>query len=368
MNTRFSRLFLAGGQNVVPLSGWFLAGWTPGTTLLLFWFENLALSIFLAARIAAHWVATRKRGHASGFLKTFLLTSLAFTLAHGVFLFFVLGMLLKDTVNREDVIAGLQWMLAAQVASLVFDMWNIGGWPFAEIRARTDWMMGRVVMVHLSILFGMFLFMWMEQPWWFFSIFIGPEGDDGHRQPRAAVAAEGAAGVAGQHHEPARPRCGRGEEEGRPGRQAQRGRDLPRLLASHADGGSEEVRARRRGDGACLRATPIFRAAAALHRALAGDVVTAFNTVLAPLARVHDDTPVTGRTIERCESVGKHLLITFSGELVLRTHMRMSGSWHLYRPGERWQRRPSAMRVRLDTATWVAVAFDVPVAEFLRAT
>jgi endonuclease-8 len=110
----------------------------------------------------------------------------------------------------------------------------------------------------------------------------------------------------------------------------------------------------------------IFRAAAALHRALAGDAVTGFDTALAPLARVHDDTPITGRTIERCESAGKHLLIRFSGELVLRTHMRMSGSWHLYRPGERWQRRPSAMRVRLDTATWVAVAFDVPVAEFLR--
>jgi hypothetical protein len=173
MNTRFSRLFLAGGQNAVPLSGWFLAGWTPGTTLVLFWFENLALSIALAARIAAHRTATRKRGHAGGFLKTFLLASLGFTLVHGVFLYAVLGVLLKDTVNREDVIAGLQWMLAAQVASLAFDMRQIGGWPFAEIRARTDWMMGRVVTVHLSILFGMFLFMWMEQPWWFFSIFVG---------------------------------------------------------------------------------------------------------------------------------------------------------------------------------------------------
>jgi Family of unknown function (DUF6498) len=173
MNTRLSRLFLAGGQNAVPLSGWFLAGWTPGTTLVLFWFENLALSLFLAARIAAHWTATRKRGHTNGFLRTFVLTSLAFTLAHGVFLFLVLGFLLEGTVSRQDAIAGLQWMLAAQVASLAFDLWNIGDWPFAEVRARTDWMMGRVVMVHLSIVFGMFLFMWLEQPWWFFSIFVG---------------------------------------------------------------------------------------------------------------------------------------------------------------------------------------------------
>jgi len=109
----------------------------------------------------------------------------------------------------------------------------------------------------------------------------------------------------------------------------------------------------------------IFRTATALQRALAGRVVTGFDTALAQLSRVHDDTPVTGRTIERCESRGKHLLIWFSGDLALRTHMRMSGSWHLYRPGETWQRPRRAMRVRIDTDAWVAVAFDVPVAEFL---
>jgi len=110
----------------------------------------------------------------------------------------------------------------------------------------------------------------------------------------------------------------------------------------------------------------IARAAAALHRALAGTVVTAFATALAPLARVDDDAPIAGRTIERCESRGKHLLLRFSGGLTLRTHMRMHGSWHLYRPGERWQRSVRAMRIRIDTADWVAVAFDVPVAEFVR--
>jgi endonuclease-8 len=111
----------------------------------------------------------------------------------------------------------------------------------------------------------------------------------------------------------------------------------------------------------------IFRAAAAMHRALAGRVVTGFDTALAHLARVHDDRPVTGRTIEKCESVGKHLLVWFTGDLVLRTHMRMSGSWHLYRPGEAWQRPAHQMRVRIDTDAWVAVAFNAPVAEFLRA-
>ncbi len=110
----------------------------------------------------------------------------------------------------------------------------------------------------------------------------------------------------------------------------------------------------------------IARAAAALHGALAGHEVTRFATALAHLARIDDDTPLTGRIVERCAAQGKHLLITFSGGLVLRTHMRMHGSWHLYRPGEPWQRPARAMRCVIETATRVAVAFDVPDAEFIR--
>jgi endonuclease VIII len=111
----------------------------------------------------------------------------------------------------------------------------------------------------------------------------------------------------------------------------------------------------------------IFRAARTLDRALAGRVVTSFETVLPALQRVHDDHPIVGRTVGSVRATGKHLLIDFSGDLVLRTHMRMSGSWHVYRPGERWRRGRSAMRIAIGTADYVAVAFGVPVAEFLSA-
>jgi len=109
----------------------------------------------------------------------------------------------------------------------------------------------------------------------------------------------------------------------------------------------------------------IFRAAQSLHRVLSGHTVTRFETAYAHLDRVNVDTPIAGRTIEKCASAGKHLLITFSGDLILRTHMRMNGSWHLYRHGERWWRGEHTMRVRIDTADWIAVAFNVPVAEFV---
>ena len=110
----------------------------------------------------------------------------------------------------------------------------------------------------------------------------------------------------------------------------------------------------------------IFRAARTLHRALAGKIVTRFESVLPKLTRVHEDTPVTGRTVESVGASGKHLLMTLSGDLVLRTHMRMNGSWHIYRAGEAWQRPRREMRIMLATADFVAVGFNIPVAEWLR--
>ncbi len=101
-----------------------------------------------------------------------------------------------------------------------------------------------------------------------------------------------------------------------------------------------------------------------MRRAIEGEVCTGFETGLAPLARVNDDTPVAGRTIEKVEARGKWLLVYFSGDLILLTHMLMSGSWHLYRAGEKWWMGRDRMRVALRTADWQAVAFNVPVAEF----
>jgi len=108
----------------------------------------------------------------------------------------------------------------------------------------------------------------------------------------------------------------------------------------------------------------IFRTAARLQQALGGKVVTRFETVLPKLARVDDQSPLRGRTIEQVVARGKHLVIDFSGDLHLRTHMRMNGEWHLYRHGERWWRPRRDMRVVIETADFVAVGFNIPVAEF----
>ena len=80
------------------------------------------------------------------------------------------------------------------------------------------------------------------------------------------------------------------------------------------------------------------------------------------LTRFNDDTPFAGQLVESVESRGKWLLIYFSGGGTLATHMLMSGSWHIYRPGEKWQKPASQMRIVLENSDYQAVGFHVPVA------
>lgn len=108
----------------------------------------------------------------------------------------------------------------------------------------------------------------------------------------------------------------------------------------------------------------IYRAARTLNRALAGQTVSEFESVFPKLTRVDVDQRICGRTIESVEARGKWLLVHFSGGLILLTHMLMSGSWHIYRPGEKWQLPRQSMRVRIATERIVAVAFNIQIAEF----
>ncbi|MBI2708885.1 MAG: hypothetical protein HYX34_04235 [Actinobacteria bacterium] len=105
----------------------------------------------------------------------------------------------------------------------------------------------------------------------------------------------------------------------------------------------------------------LHRIAARLEPVLAGAALTRFE---AP--RLLGARPSPGTTIEHVEAVGKHLLIHFAGGLTLRTHLRMTGSWHLYREGERWRKPGHLVRARLDVPGWTAVCFSAPVVETYR--
>ena len=110
----------------------------------------------------------------------------------------------------------------------------------------------------------------------------------------------------------------------------------------------------------------IYRTATVLREALVGGRITAARAQAGPgMRRVPDLSRLVGSEVTGVESRGKHLLIGFSNGLTLRSHLRMRGSWHRYRPGEPWRAPRHRASAILETDVAVAVAFDTPVVELL---
>jgi endonuclease-8 len=68
---------------------------------------------------------------------------------------------------------------------------------------------------------------------------------------------------------------------------------------------------------------------------------------------------VDGRVLERVEAVGKHLLLRFEGNVVVRSHLRMNGRWRVReRGGPPWRGAPWLV---LRTREWEATQWNGPV-------
>lgn len=107
----------------------------------------------------------------------------------------------------------------------------------------------------------------------------------------------------------------------------------------------------------------IVRTAATLHRWLAGREITA--------AAAGDDVELparllVGRRVDSVDAWGKHLMVRLDDGVVVHTHLRMIGSWHVYRAGEAWRRPSRQARLTLTCGDRVAVCFNAPVVELLR--
>lgn len=75
---------------------------------------------------------------------------------------------------------------------------------------------------------------------------------------------------------------------------------------------------------------------------------------------------LAGSTVRSLEAVGKNFLIQLD-EMMLRVHLGMNGSWHSYRPGERWKAPAMDARVELHTDEHVFVCFTPKDADLFRA-
>jgi endonuclease-8 len=98
----------------------------------------------------------------------------------------------------------------------------------------------------------------------------------------------------------------------------------------------------------------VWRTARRLHAALAGRELLRSDFRVPRYATLD----LSGRTVDEAVSRGKHLLIR-AGDLTIHSHLKMEGSWQVYRPGERWRKPAFQARVVLENAAATAVGFQL---------
>ncbi|MET0715993.1 MAG: DNA-formamidopyrimidine glycosylase family protein [Mycetocola sp.] len=104
----------------------------------------------------------------------------------------------------------------------------------------------------------------------------------------------------------------------------------------------------------------VYRAARHLNDVLEGATVTTWD-IRVPAFATSD---LTGELIEGVVSRGKHLLHRV-GDYSLHSHLKMEGTWHLYRPGSAWKRPAYQARALVGSADWLSVGFELGVVELI---
>lgn len=158
--------------NLVPLFGVFFLGWDTFSLLLVFWLENIVIGLFNVLRM----VVSRARSGPPAGMKLFLIPFFVvhyggFTMGHGILLMSIFGDIpgldgeglatMAHTVWQQIQAHHLGWSVLALTAShgLSFMVNTLGAGEYQ--RSRLDKLMaqpyGRVMTMHLTVLFGAFL-------------------------------------------------------------------------------------------------------------------------------------------------------------------------------------------------------------------
>jgi endonuclease VIII len=112
----------------------------------------------------------------------------------------------------------------------------------------------------------------------------------------------------------------------------------------------------------------IHHAANRIRPVLAGRVPDEIATPHPRFGRDRWPERLAGRRVEAVDAHGKHLFVRFEGDLVVHSHLRMTGWWGVFEHGARWRRSPKRAWLVLRAAGHDVVQFDGPVLELMTAS
>ena len=181
--------------NAVPLVGVLRYEWSSLNVLVLYWFENLLVAVFTCIRLVVHRRLTRKRGYwrggqlgvqtngkpmQSGLLAEYATAAFVFTFAHGIFVGAIVLILSQNfpdnpmwSFSFDQVERGVLVISAMLAIELVADLVNIRSRSFAWMKDYVQRRMSRVLILHMTIIFGMLAMSLTSSPLGILYVLIG---------------------------------------------------------------------------------------------------------------------------------------------------------------------------------------------------
>lgn len=111
----------------------------------------------------------------------------------------------------------------------------------------------------------------------------------------------------------------------------------------------------------------IFRTARTLRQVLVDRVIERARATAFSGVPIHAESLI-GHIVESVEPRGKHMLIALDDGRAIHSHLGMTGSWHVYRPGEAWQKPEKNARLVLEVPGFVVICFTPMVLELCSRT
>lgn len=189
--SRITHVLIALAVIAVPVIGWFIEGWSGATTLAVYWFETVATCLLVSARALLHQRWTPLQGHfrydaaetsrrspkLSSFVGGFTLVSLMFCGVHAVFL----GAILLLLHNRQSALVDIDWrnvgfgcltVFAFLIVDFTVDLLSLRRWSFWRLEQLANRGLSRVIVVHMTLIFGFIAIALTDAPASFFGVFV----------------------------------------------------------------------------------------------------------------------------------------------------------------------------------------------------
>ncbi len=173
--------------NLMPLYGvWFL-GWGVFELILIYWFENVIIGVLNIFKMALGRAATPLGvGEKLFSIPFFMFHYGMFTMVHGVFVVALFGpegmqqnaqgpfdvIFMNDFTSIEGFAVALMLLVLSHATAFYWDFIRNGAYTHSSVKTLMHEPYNRVLVLHLTIIFGGFAVMALQEPLWALVVMI----------------------------------------------------------------------------------------------------------------------------------------------------------------------------------------------------